>query len=112
RKYIFPGAYAPSLSEVFAATEQNQLWVTDVELLRLHYAYTCHEWYKRFQAHRAQAAALYDERFCRMWEFYLAAVEMTFRHGSAMVFQMQLTHKRDAAPITRDYITDADRSYL
>ena len=110
-KYIFPGAYAPSMSEVFAATEQHQLWVTDVEILRLHYAYTCHEWYKRFQANRTQAAALYDERFCRMWEFYLAAVEMTFRHGSAMVFQMQLAHKRDAAPITRDYITEAERAF-
>jgi cyclopropane-fatty-acyl-phospholipid synthase len=110
RKYIFPGAYAPSLSEVFASTEQHQLWVLDTEILRLHYAYTCHAWYENFQKHRAQAAEIYDERLCRMWEFYLAAVEMTFRHGSAMVFQMQLAHKRDAAPITRDYITDSDRA--
>jgi cyclopropane-fatty-acyl-phospholipid synthase len=110
RKYIFPGAYAPSLSEVFASTEQHQLWVLDTEILRLHYAYTCHAWYKNFQKNRAQAAQLYDERLCRMMEFYLAAVEMTFRHGSAMVFQMQLAHKRDATPITRDYITDADRA--
>lgn len=112
RKYIFPGAYAPSLSEVFRAVEQKQLWVADVEVLRLHYARTCHEWYLRFQANRDKALRLYDERFCRMWEFYLAAVEMTFRHGSAMVFQMQLCHRRDAVPLTRDYITDSDRSLL
>jgi cyclopropane-fatty-acyl-phospholipid synthase len=111
RKYIFPGAYAPSLSEVFASVEKHQLWVTDVEVLRLHYAYTCHEWYKRFMAQRVKVAELYDERFCRMWEFYLAAVEMTFRHGSAMVFHMQLAHRRDAVPIIRDYITDSDRKY-
>jgi cyclopropane-fatty-acyl-phospholipid synthase len=104
RKYIFPGAYAPSLSEVFSAVEPKQLWVADVEVLRLHYAKTCHEWYLRFMANRDQALQLYDERFCRMWEFYLAAVEMTFRHGSAMVFQMQLCHQRDAVPLTRDYM--------
>jgi cyclopropane-fatty-acyl-phospholipid synthase len=109
RKYIFPGAYAPSLSEVFEAVEKHQLWVADVEVLRIHYAKTVHEWYLRFEANRDQALKLYDERFCRMWEFYLAAVEMTFWHGSAMVFQMQLCHKRDAVPLTRDYITDADR---
>lgn len=108
RKYIFPGAYAPSLSEVFPVVEKNQLWVTDLEILRLHYAWTCHHWYLRFKENRAEAVKLYDEKFCRMWEFYLAAVEMTFRHGSAMVFQMQLAHLRDAAPVTRDYITQAD----
>ena len=111
RKYIFPGAYAPSLSEVFAATEKHQLWVDDCEILRIHYAQTCHEWYKRFMANRDKAKAIYDERFCRMWEFYLAAVEMTFRHGSAMVFQLQLSHKRDAVPLTRDYMTDSDRAF-
>ena len=110
RKYIFPGAYAPSMSEVFAAVEKHQLWVADCEILRLHYARTCHEWYLRFMARRCEAAKLYDERFCRMWEFYLAAVEMTFRHGSAMVFQLQLCHQRDAVPLTRDYLTDADRA--
>ncbi|HEX8834907.1 MAG TPA: cyclopropane-fatty-acyl-phospholipid synthase family protein [Abditibacteriaceae bacterium] len=110
RKYIFPGAYAPSLSEVFTAVEQKQLWVADIEVLRIHYAKTCHEWYLRFMANRDQALAMYDERFCRMFEFYLAAVEMTFWHGSAMVFQMQLCHKRDAVPLTRDYITDSDRA--
>jgi cyclopropane-fatty-acyl-phospholipid synthase len=83
--------------------------VDDCEVLRIHYALTCHEWYKRFMANRDKAKAIYDERFCRMWEFYLAAVEMTFRHGSAMVFQLQLSHKRDAVPLVRDYITDSDR---
>ncbi len=82
----------------------------DVEILRIHYAKTCHEWYLRFIEHREEAKAMYDERFCRMFEFYLAAVEMTFWHGSAMVFQMQLSHKRDAVPLTRDYITDSDRA--
>jgi cyclopropane-fatty-acyl-phospholipid synthase len=109
RKYIFPGAYAPSLSEVFPAIEKRNLWVTDMEVLRLHYAKTCHEWYLRTMDHREEIIKLYDEKFFRMWEFYLAAVEMTFLHGSAMVFQMQLAHNRDAVPITRDYITDSDR---
>ncbi len=104
RKYIFPGGYSPALSEVFDITQQQQLWVTDVEVLRLHYAQTLREWQKRFQANRAQAAALYDERFCRMWEFYLTCAEMVFSHGSGMVFQMQLARQRDAVPTTRDYL--------
>jgi len=104
RKYIFPGGYTPALSEVFDVTQRQQLWVTDVEILRLHYAYTLREWQKRFQANRVRAAALHDERFCRMWEFYLTCAEMVFRHGSGMVFQMQLTRRRDAVPGTRDYI--------
>jgi cyclopropane-fatty-acyl-phospholipid synthase len=111
RKYIFPGGYAPALSEVFAATERADLWVTDVELLRLHYAKTLHEWGKRFEANRAQAAAMYDERFCRMWEFYLVSMELAFAAGSQHVFQMQITKKLDAAPIVRDYITDRQREY-
>src|SRR5690606_10887635 len=78
RKYIFPGAYGPALSEVFAATERARLWVTDVEILRLHYARTLREWEKRFNANRLQIAAMYDERFCRMWEFYLVSAEMMF----------------------------------
>jgi cyclopropane-fatty-acyl-phospholipid synthase len=111
RKYIFPGAYTPALSEVFAAVERQGLWVTDVEVLRLHYAQTLHEWHRRFQANRAKVAALYDERFCRMWEFYLVACEMVFRHGSGMVFHMQLAHKRDAVPLTRDYLGAEERRY-
>jgi cyclopropane-fatty-acyl-phospholipid synthase len=104
RKYIFPGGYTPSMSEVFAATERQRLWVTDVEILRLHYAETLRHWAQRFQANRARVAQLYDERFCRMWEFYLACAEMVFRHGSGMVFQMQLTRDRHAVPQTRDYM--------
>ncbi len=109
RKYIFPGGYTPALSEVFDITQQQQLWVTDVEVLRLHYAETLREWQKRFQANRAQAAALYDERFCRMWEFYLTCAEMVFSHGSGMVFQMQLTRQRDAVPTTRSYLYPAPK---
>lgn len=104
RKYIFPGGYTPSMSEVFAATERQHLWVTDVEILRLHYAETLRHWAERFQANRDEVAKLYDERFCRMWEFYLACAEMVFRYGSGMVFQMQLARDRHAVPQTRDYM--------
>jgi cyclopropane-fatty-acyl-phospholipid synthase len=111
RKYIFPGAYSPALSEVFTAVESNSLWVTDLEFLRLHYAKTLAHWEKRFQANRAKVAEMYDERFCRMWEFYLISAEMMFRTGSQLVFHMQLAKKRDAVPIVRDYITDVQRAY-
>ena len=111
RKYIFPGAYSPALSEVFAAVERHRLWVTDLEFLRLHYAETLAHWCRRFDANRAEIAALYDERFCRMWEFYLISAEMMFRTGNQLVFHMQLARQRDAAPITRDYITDTQRRY-
>ncbi len=112
RKYIFPGAYSPALSEVFEVVEQHSLWVTDLEFLRVHYAKTLLEWDRRFQANRAQIEAMYDARFARMWEFYLISAEMMFRTGSQLVFQMQLSRQRDAAPITRDYITDLQRDYL
>lgn len=111
RKYIFPGAYSPALSEVFAAVEQESLWVTDLEFLRLHYAKTLNHWCRRFEANRARIARMYDERFCRMWEFYLISAEMMFRTGSQLVFHMQLAHKRDAVPIVRDYVTDLQRRY-
>jgi len=111
RKYIFPGAYSPALSEVFPAVENNSLWVTDLEFLRVHYATTLRHWYDRFETNRAAIAQMYDERFCRMWEFYLISAEMMFRTGSQEVFQMQLARKRDAAPIVRDYITDTQRAY-
>jgi len=111
RKYIFPGAYSPALSEVFPAVENNSLWVTDLEFLRLHYATTLRHWQQRFEANRAKVADMYDERFCRMWEFYLISAEMMFRTGSQEVFQMQLAKKRDAAPIVRDYISDMQRTY-
>jgi cyclopropane-fatty-acyl-phospholipid synthase len=103
-KYIFPGGYVPALSEVLAAVEKVGLWVADIEILRVHYADTLRHWHDRFQAKRAEAEALYDERFCRMWEFYLVACEMLFRNGPLMVFQIQLAHRRDAVPLTRDYI--------
>lgn len=111
RKYIFPGAYSPALSEVFTAVEQTSLWVTDLEFLRLHYAKTLNHWWRRFEANRDRVAAMYDERFCRMWEFYLISAEMMFRTGSQLVFHMQLARKRDAVPIVRDYITDVQRRY-
>jgi cyclopropane-fatty-acyl-phospholipid synthase len=103
-KYIFPGGYVPALSEVFAHIERSGLLVTDVEILRLHYAETLRAWRERFLARRDEALALYDERFCRMWEFYLAASEASFRIGDMMVFQLQLTKKQDAVPLTRDYV--------
>ena len=112
RKYIFPGAYSPALSEVFEVVEQHSLWVTDLEFLRVHYAKTLLEWARRFQANRARIEEMYDARFARMWEFYLISAEMMFRTGSQLVFQMQLSRQRDAAPITRDYITDLQRDYL
>jgi cyclopropane-fatty-acyl-phospholipid synthase len=109
QKYIFPGGYIPALSEVLPAIENARLWVADCEILRLHYAETLRAWRARFEARRAEAAALYDERFCRMWDFYLASSEIAFRHGGHMVFQLQLTKRVDAVPLTRDYLTDFDR---
>jgi cyclopropane-fatty-acyl-phospholipid synthase len=110
RKYIFPGSYVPSLSEVYAATERSGLWVADMEVLRLHYHYTLQHWRRRFAANRARAAELYDERFCRMWEYYLAAVDVGFSSGTNMVFQLLLSTKIDAVPIMRDYIVDELRA--
>lgn len=104
RKYIFPGAYTPSLSEVFAATEQVGLWVADMEVLRRHYDYTLRHWRDRFAAHRAEAVAIAGERFCRMWEYYLAAVQVGFRDGSNMVFQILLSRKIDSVPVVRDFM--------
>ncbi len=112
RKYIFPGAYSPALSEVFEVVERNSLWVTDLEFLRVHYATTLAHWAARFEANREKVVALYDERFARMWEFYLISAEMMFRTGSQLVFHMQLSRSRDAAPIVRDYITDRQRDYI
>ena len=111
RKYIFPGAYSPALSEVFPAVERNSLWVTDLEFLRLHYARTLAHWHARFEANRAAVEAMYDARFARMWEFYLVSAEMMFRTGSQLVFQMQLAHRRDAAPVVRDYVVERQRRY-
>lgn len=106
-KYIFPGGYSPALSEVLPAIERAGLMVTDIEILRLHYADTLKAWRDRFEANRAEIAALYDERFCRMWEFYLCVSEVAFRHRGCMVFQIQLSRRVDAVPLTRDYIQAA-----
>jgi cyclopropane-fatty-acyl-phospholipid synthase len=103
-KYIFPGGYIPALSEVLPAIERAGLLVTDIEILRLHYAETLRQWRERFLAHREEAARLYDARFVRMWEFYLAAAEMAFRKQAMMVFQIQITKRQGVVPITRDYI--------
>jgi cyclopropane-fatty-acyl-phospholipid synthase len=103
-KYIFPGGYIPALSEVLPAIERSGLLLTDMEILRLHYAETLKAWRERFMARREEAERLYDARFCRMWEFYLAAAEMAFRKHGMMVFQAQLTRRQGVVPITRDYI--------
>ena len=103
-KYIFPGGYTPALSEVLPAIERAGLMVTDIEILRLHYAETLKVWREHFQARRENAKALYDERFCRMWEFYLAASEVAFRYCGLMVFQIQIATTQQAVPLTRDYI--------
>lgn len=102
-KHIFPGGYIPSLSEVLPAMERSGLWVTDREILRLHYAETLRAWLTRFLARRAEVVALYDERLFRMFDFYLASSEIGFRRMGHMVFQLQLTRRQDAAPLTRDY---------
>ncbi len=104
RKYIFPGGYIPALSEVLPHIEKAGLYVTDIEILRLHYAETLKEWRLAFMARREEAKALYDERFCRMWEFYLAASESAFRWQNMMVFHIQIAHKQEAVPLTRNYI--------
>jgi cyclopropane-fatty-acyl-phospholipid synthase len=103
-KYIFPGGYIPALSEVLPAIERAGLLVTDIEILRLHYAETLRAWRERFLAHQDEAARLYDQRFVRMWDFYLAASEMAFREQAMMVFQIQLTKRQGVVPLTRDYI--------
>jgi len=103
-RYIFPGGYTPALSEVLPAVEKSGLLVTDIEILRLHYALTLAQWRRRFVANWERAKALYDERFCRMWEFYLAGAEMAFRNQGLMVFQLQLAKRVDALPLVRDYM--------
>ena len=103
-KYIFPGGYIPALSEVLPAIERSRLVVTDVEILQLHYAETLNAWRARFLAHREEAERLYDERFVRMWEFYLASSEMAFRESDMVVFQIQMAKRKGVVPQTRDYI--------
>lgn len=109
RKYIFPGGYSPALSEVVPVVEKTSLWISDIEVLRLHYAETLRCWRENFNRHRAEIEKLYDERFCRMWEFYLVGSELSFRHDYNMVFQMQLSRAIRNVPLTRDYMFDWER---
>jgi cyclopropane-fatty-acyl-phospholipid synthase len=104
RKHIFPGGYIPALSEVLPAVERAGLWITDIEILRLHYAETLRHWRERFLRHSDLVRQTYDDRFCRLWEFYLAGSEMAFRYGGLMVFQLQLSKRIDTVPLTRDYL--------
>lgn len=108
RKYIFPGGYVPALSEVFASLERTGLWADDCEVLRLHYYWTIRQWRLNFEAVRDKVVAMKGERFARMWEFYLVAVELGFLHGSNIVYQLLLSETRDAVPVTRDFITKAE----
>jgi len=108
-KYIFPGGYIPALSEVLPAIEKSKLYVTDIEILRLHYAETLRRWRRRFCASWPKAAEILDENFCRMWEFYLAGSEAAFRYQKLMVFQIQLTKKLSGVPLTRDYMFENEQ---
>jgi len=110
RKHIFPGGYIPALSEVMPAIEKSGLMTTDVEILRLHYAETLRNWRERFMTNREKAKAIYDERFCRMWEFYLAGSEAAFRWQDLMVFQIQLTRRNDVLPLTRNYMEKCEKA--
>jgi cyclopropane-fatty-acyl-phospholipid synthase len=109
-RYIFPGGHLPTLSEMVPAIERSGLIVTDIEVLRLHYALTLRAWRERFLARREEAKSLYDERFCRMWECYLAASEAAFRFEDLVVFQIQLAKRNDGLPMTRSYIAERERT--
>ena len=110
RKYIFPGGYLPSTSQLARAWEKHNLWVTDTENLRLHYSKTLVQWYERFSKNREKIVKIYDQRFCRMWEMYLIASEVAFRVQYITVLQLQMTREIDALPITRYYMLEAERS--
>jgi cyclopropane-fatty-acyl-phospholipid synthase len=103
-KYIFPGGYTPALSEVMPAIERAWLWATDIEVWRLHYMKTLEHWLRRCEERRSEIEAIYDARFFRMWEFYLAGAIMAFRNDDHAVFQIQLARRRDSLPLTRDYM--------
>lgn len=110
-KYIFPGGYVPTMSEAMTAVEKAALWPADVECWRLHYAWTLRHWFNRFTENEVEVRMMFDDRFVRMWRYYLAACEQTFRHGHQAVFQFQLSRKIDAVPVTRDYLyLPADRA--
>jgi len=108
RKYIFPGGYIPALSEIVQEAEKHRLFVSDVEALRYHYAYTLEEWYNRTNAAREEIVELYDERFFRMWQFYLAGAEAAFQYGGLVNWQVQYLRKRDAVPLTREYMYEEE----
>jgi cyclopropane-fatty-acyl-phospholipid synthase len=110
KKYIFPGGYIPALSEVLPHLERQGLYVTDIEILRLHYAETLREWARRFQDHREKAREIYDERFCRMWEFYLAASEASFRYAGLNNFQIQFVKNQHVLPMTRNYMIEQEEA--
>jgi cyclopropane-fatty-acyl-phospholipid synthase len=107
-KYIFPGGYNPALSEIFDASQPPRMICTDVEILRLHYAHTLDEWYRRTNAAEDAITSLYDARFFRLWQFYLAGAASAFRYGGLVNFQLQFVRDRLALPITRDYMSDAE----
>jgi len=109
-KYIFPGGYSPALSEVLAPLEKSGLISADIEILRVHYAKTLAHWRRRFAANRDAIAAIYDERFCRMFEFYLSGSELAFRLNDHMIFQIQIVRDQEAVPLTRDYMFEQERS--
>jgi len=111
-KYIFPGGYTPALSEIVPVIERVGLYITDIEVLRLHYASTLRDWRRRFNTNRDKVREIYDERFCRMWDFYLAGCEAAFRYGGQLNFQIQLARKQDAVPLTRDYIQEWEAQHM
>jgi cyclopropane-fatty-acyl-phospholipid synthase len=111
-KYIFPGGYSPALSQIVPAIEKSWMWITDIEVLRLHYAHTIRHWYDRCEAKRAEIEALYDARFYRMWMFYLAAAMSAFNNDGHMNVQIQLTKRRDTLPLRRDYIGETEKQLL
>jgi cyclopropane-fatty-acyl-phospholipid synthase len=112
RKYIFPGGYAPALSEVFASLERTGIWCADCENLRLHYYWTIRDWRRGYEAKRDEAVAMMGDRFCRMWDFYLASAELGFLNGSNFVYQMLISTRRDDVPVIRDYVADEERRLL
>ena len=112
RKYIFPGGYIPALSETLAASEKARLIPSDIETLRLHYALTLREWYKRIVAHREDVVAMFDERFYRMWTFYLSGATAAFEHGGMGNYQIQFSKNRRTLPLARDYIANVEKNLL
>ncbi|HEY0149377.1 MAG TPA: cyclopropane-fatty-acyl-phospholipid synthase family protein [Allosphingosinicella sp.] len=109
RKYIFPGGYIPALSELVTEAEKHKLIVTDVEAMRYHYAHTLEEWYHRTNRAQAEITEMYDARFFRMWQFYLAGAEAAFRYGGMVNWQLQYVKRRDAIPMTRDYMYEESK---